>query len=275
MSTSAKAAPRPAGGPTPANMHIRFASQTVAKPYFVAAIGLFVGQVIFGLIMGLQYVIGDFLFPEIPFNVARMVHTNLLIVWLLFGFMGAGYYLIPEESERELHSPKLAIITFWVFLVAGALTIVGYLALGGDLATLANGKTTRLTGDFIHEPSGTLIEVDESQHFTSFRLATLELYPPGAQLGFDLDSYKQLCRAWHQKSDGYFRTKAARGFGVGGRQKQRAYYDALRDLATPAMGRPPLIRIEAADRDPADAYRRHRELLVEALRVEPTPSSRS
>ena len=81
MSTSAKAAPRPAGGPTPANMHIRFASQTVAKPYFVAAIGLFVGQVIFGLIMGLQYVIGDFLFPEIPFNVARMVHTNLLIVW--------------------------------------------------------------------------------------------------------------------------------------------------------------------------------------------------
>lgn len=46
MSTSAKAAPRPAGGPTPANMHIRFASQTVAKPYFVAAIGLFVGQVI-------------------------------------------------------------------------------------------------------------------------------------------------------------------------------------------------------------------------------------
>ena len=33
--------------------------------------------------MGLQYVIGDFLFPEIPFNVARMVHTNLLIVWLL------------------------------------------------------------------------------------------------------------------------------------------------------------------------------------------------
>ena len=33
---------------------------------------------------------GDFLFPAIPFNVARMVHTNLLIVWLLFGFMGGG-----------------------------------------------------------------------------------------------------------------------------------------------------------------------------------------
>ena len=63
---------------------MQFKSQAVAKPYFIAAIGLFVGQILFGLILGLQYVLGDFLFPAIPFNVARMVHTNLLIVWLLF-----------------------------------------------------------------------------------------------------------------------------------------------------------------------------------------------
>ncbi|MHB1292133.1 MAG: cbb3-type cytochrome c oxidase subunit I, partial [Sulfuricella sp.] len=107
---------------------MQYQSQAVAKPYFIAAIGLFVGQVLFGLIMGLQYVIGDFLFPAIPFNVARMVHTNLLIVWLLFGFMGAAYYIIPEEAETELFSPKLAMLMFWVFLVAGTLTIVGYLA---------------------------------------------------------------------------------------------------------------------------------------------------
>jgi len=56
-----------------------------------------------------------------------MVHTNLLIVWLLFGFMGAAYYLIPEEAERELYSPGLAILMFWIFLAAGALTILGYL----------------------------------------------------------------------------------------------------------------------------------------------------
>jgi len=100
----------------------KYESQSVAKLYFIAAIGLFVGQILFGLIMGLQYVMGDFLFPEIPFNVARMVHTNLLIVWLLFGFMGAAYYLIPEEAETELHSP---MFMFWVFLAAGSLTILG------------------------------------------------------------------------------------------------------------------------------------------------------
>ena len=104
---------------------MQYSSQSVAKPYFIAAIGLFLGQILFGLIMGLQYVIGDFLFPAIPFNVARMVHTNLLIVWLLFGFMVAAYYMIPEETETELYSPKLALLMFWVFLVAGAATILG------------------------------------------------------------------------------------------------------------------------------------------------------
>ncbi len=119
---------------------MQYKSQAVAKPYFIAAIGLFVGQILFGLIMGMQYVVGDFLFPHIPFNIARMVHTNLLIVWLLFGFMGSAYYLVPEEAETELHSPKLAWLMFWIFLVAGALTVVGYLSM--PYATLA-----RLTGN--------------------------------------------------------------------------------------------------------------------------------
>ncbi|KAB2925532.1 MAG: nitric-oxide reductase large subunit [Dechloromonas sp.] len=126
---------------------MQYQSQAVAKPYFIAAIGLFVGQILFGLILGLQYVLGDFLFPEIPFNVARMVHTNLLIVWLLFGFMGGAYYMIPEESETELFSPKLALAMFWIFLVAGAATIVGYLAV--PYATLAE-----LTGNNILETMG-------------------------------------------------------------------------------------------------------------------------
>jgi len=121
---------------------MQYQSQAVAKPYFIAAIALFVVQIVFGLIMGLQYVIGDFLFPEIPFNVARMVHTNTLIIWILFGFMGASYFLVPEEAERELESPKLAIVTFWVFLAAAGLTVVGYLAV--PYATLAQISGNRL-----------------------------------------------------------------------------------------------------------------------------------
>lgn len=128
---------------------MNYSSQKVAIPYFVGALGLFLGQIVFGLIAGWQYFDGSFLFPALPFDVSRMVHTNLLIVWLLMAFMGAAYYIVPEEAQTELHSPKLALLTFWVFLVAGALTILTYLlvpfstmaAMTGDkiLPTLGRG----------------------------------------------------------------------------------------------------------------------------------------
>lgn len=143
------------------NPHLKFQSQAVAKPYFVFALILFVGQILFGLIMGLQYVVGDFLFPLLPFNVARMVHTNLLIVWLLFGFMGAAYYLIPEEADRELHSPKLAIILFWVFAAAGVLTILGYLFVPyAGLAEMTKNELLPTMGrEFLEQPTITKIGI--------------------------------------------------------------------------------------------------------------------
>lgn len=140
---------------------MKFQSQAVAKPYFVFAIILFVGQIVFGLVLGTQYVIGDFLFPEIPFNVARMVHTNLLIVWLLFGFMGAAYYLVPEESERELHSPLLAHVLFWVFAAAGTLTILGYLFVPyAALAKMTGNEFLPTMGrEFLEQPTITKVGI--------------------------------------------------------------------------------------------------------------------
>jgi len=140
---------------------MKYESQSIAKLYFIAAIGLFLGQILFGAVLGLQYVMGDFLFPEIPFNVARMVHTNLLIVWLLFGFMGAAYYLVPEESERELYAPWLAKLMFWIFLAAGALTILGYLLV--PYATLAsitmNDLLPTMGREFLEQPTITKIGI--------------------------------------------------------------------------------------------------------------------
>ncbi len=140
---------------------MKYESQRVAKPYFIFALILFTGQILFGLILGMQYIDGDTLFPYIPFNVARMVHTNLLIVWLLFGFMGAAYYLVPEESETELYSPKLALITFWVFAAAGVATILGYLLV--PYATLAeitgNDLLPTMGREFLEQPTITKIGI--------------------------------------------------------------------------------------------------------------------
>ncbi len=140
---------------------MKYTSQMVAKPYFIFALTLLFGQVLFGLILGLQYIDGDFLFPHIPFNVARMVHTNLLIVWLLFGFMGAAYYLVPEESERELWSPLLAKVLFWVFAAAGVATILGYLLVPyAELTELTfNHLLPTMGREFLEQPTITKIGI--------------------------------------------------------------------------------------------------------------------
>jgi len=140
---------------------MKYTSQMVAKQYFIFALILLAGEVLFGLIIGTQYIAGDFLFPEIPFNVARMVHTNLLIVLILFGFMGATYYLIPEETETELWSPKLANALFWIFAAAGVLTILGYLFVPyATLAEITGNKLLPTMGrEFLEQPTITKIGI--------------------------------------------------------------------------------------------------------------------
>lgn len=137
-----------------------------------------------------------------------------------------------------------------------------YARLGGDVSVLhASRENLLLPVELVHEPTGTVIAVDESPHFTSFRLAALALYRDDAPVGFDLDEHKELCRTWCATTDGLARGLPAKGFGFGGVQRERAYHDALLDLAAPAMGLPPVIRVAALDGDGAAAYRRHRASL--------------
>jgi hypothetical protein len=137
-----------------------------------------------------------------------------------------------------------------------------YARLRGDVSVLhASRENLLLPLDLVHEPTGTVVAVDEVAHFTSFRLTALELYRPDARLGFDRDEQMRLCREWRGRTDGLGRGLPAKGFGFGGQQRERAYRDALLDLATPAMGHPPVIRIAATDGDGAAAYARNRDAL--------------
>jgi hypothetical protein len=141
-----------------------------------------------------------------------------------------------------------------------------YARLKGDVSVLyASRENLLLPVDLVHAPTRTVIEVDESPHFTSSRLTALELYPADVTVGFDLDEYKELCRAWCSRTDVLARGLAAKGFGFGGVQRERAYHDALVDLATPAMGHPPVVRVAAVDGDGAAAYGRHRAALMTLL----------
>jgi nitric oxide reductase subunit B len=58
-----------------------------------------------------------------------MIHTNALVVWLLLGFFGSAYFLLPEEAEREIYSVKLAYIQL-ALLMVGTLGAVGSYLIG-------------------------------------------------------------------------------------------------------------------------------------------------
>src|SRR4051794_37111918 len=103
--------------------------------------------------------------------------------------------------------------------------------LKGDATVLhAARENLLLPVELVHAPTGTVVEVDGAAHFTSFRLAALELYPEGALVTFDVEKHKALCREWVARTDRIDRGLAAKGFGFGGRPRERAYHDALRDL---------------------------------------------
>ena len=106
---------------------MRYRTQAVAYPYFVVALLLYGLQMVFGILAIAKYLGPDPIKAFLPFDVSKEIHTNLLIVWVLTGFMGATYWLVPEESRTELHSPRLAYWQLGLWTTAGVTAVVGYL----------------------------------------------------------------------------------------------------------------------------------------------------
>jgi len=105
-----------------------YRTQNIAYPYFIVALLLFVLQVLVGLWLGINYfaTIPQDVVDTFPFSTARAMHTNLLVLWMLLGFMGATFYLVPEETESELAWPKMAIAQLVILTVTGVVALVGF-----------------------------------------------------------------------------------------------------------------------------------------------------
>jgi nitric oxide reductase subunit B len=108
---------------------IAYQSQRAAYPYFVIALFLFLLQVMMGLWLAINYA---FTLPQsqvnvFPFATARAFHTNLLVLWMLLGFMGGTYFMIPDESKSELFSVKLANLQLVLLVGTGVAALIGFL----------------------------------------------------------------------------------------------------------------------------------------------------
>lgn len=106
---------------------MRYRSQSVAYWYFAVAMCLFGLQLVFGLLAAAKYLGPDPLLNILSFDKVKAIHTNLLIVWVLTGFMGATYYVVPEESRAEIYSTKLAYAQLVAWTLMGVTAVVGYM----------------------------------------------------------------------------------------------------------------------------------------------------
>jgi nitric oxide reductase subunit B len=101
--------------------------QKLAVKYFAVAVVLFVAQTLFGILAGLQFLYPDFLYGILNFNVNRMIHINAMVVWMLYGFIGAVYWLMEDEAGTQIVGLKLGNLVFWLLTAAVAVVVLVYL----------------------------------------------------------------------------------------------------------------------------------------------------
>src|SRR4030042_4651067 len=107
---------------------MEYRSQKIAYWYFVAALPLFVLQVLLGLYLATSYA---FTVPQeivdvFSFATARAMQNTLLVLWMLLGYMGGAYYIAPEETKSEISSPGLAYFQLAALLVTGVVALIGF-----------------------------------------------------------------------------------------------------------------------------------------------------
>jgi nitric oxide reductase subunit B len=105
---------------------MKYETQRIAWWFFATSILLFSLQLVYGFIMAFAHAGYDVFHHVIPFHVARSTHTNLLVMWLLSGFMGSAYFIVPEEARREIYWPRLAYVQLAALVAVCVTAIVGF-----------------------------------------------------------------------------------------------------------------------------------------------------
>lgn len=111
---------------------IEYQTQRLSLRFFLVMLVLFVFQTGFGLLLAAQHLDPTLLAGTLNFNVVRAEHTNLGILWVLCGFIATILFVGPLLSRRELASPWLIKLLFYVLLAVIAWNVATqYLAQQG------------------------------------------------------------------------------------------------------------------------------------------------
>jgi nitric oxide reductase subunit B len=102
-------------------------SESLAMMYYRVAIVLLGAQLLMGIIAAIQFLYPSFLFELFDFSVARMVHINALVVWMLYAMIGSVYLLLPSETGIETIGVGIGKLLFWVLTLAVTIVVLVYI----------------------------------------------------------------------------------------------------------------------------------------------------
>jgi nitric oxide reductase subunit B len=105
----------------------KYESQKLASWYFTVAVVLFGAQLLLGLVAAIQFLYPNFLYGVLDFSIARIVHINALVVWMLYAMIGAVYYLLPDETEIETVGIAIGKLLFFILTAAVAVVVLVYI----------------------------------------------------------------------------------------------------------------------------------------------------
>ncbi len=106
---------------------LTYKSEELAMMYYRVAIILLGAQLLMGLIAAVQFLYPSFLFELFDFSVARMVHINALVVWMLYAMIGSVYLLLPSETGIETIAVGIGKLLFWVLTAAVTVVVLVYI----------------------------------------------------------------------------------------------------------------------------------------------------
>ena len=107
--------------------HFKSESKKLGMMYFRVAIILFGAQLLMGLIAAIQFIVPGFLFEVFDFSVARMVHINALVVWMLYAMIGSVYFMLSDETGNDGVGIPLGKLAFWILTLAVTIVVLVYI----------------------------------------------------------------------------------------------------------------------------------------------------
>ena len=116
------------------------------------------------------------------------------------------------------------------------------------------GRKTLPNCDYYVKSLNSLVEIDESQHFTASRELTFSLYPKNIPIAFDKKEWISKCQILNRHDN-----------HPPNRDETRAWYDTLRDLFPPLFGMAPTIRLYAKDFKWCNASREDSREMIKQL----------